>query len=106
GSSTAGVRGGGCTNEGVHLCRARLSWISRVLLHGLLPSLLPGAHIRPTVRATGRSPRLQGGIVDQDLEAMTREQLIAEARRLRGGIRAHPGRSGHGLGWDRPALLG
>jgi hypothetical protein len=28
-----------------------------------------------------------GGVVDEDLEAMTREQLIAEARRLRGEMR-------------------
>lgn len=27
--------------------------------------------------------------MDEDLEAMTREQLIAEARRLRAGIRTH-----------------
>jgi len=44
--------------------------------------------------------------VDQDLEAMTREQLIAEARRLRVGIRAHRDSSGHELCWHHPALWG
>ena len=44
--------------------------------------------------------------MDQDLEAMTREQLIAEARRLRVGIRAHRDSSGHELCWHHPALWG
>src|SRR5262245_60686992 len=48
----------------------------------------------------------QGGIVDADLEAMTREQLIAEARRLRGGIRGHRDSTGHALCWHHPALWG
>src|SRR5919197_2760792 len=37
---------------------------------------------------------------------MTREQLIAEARRLRAGIRAHRDSSGHALCWHHPALWG
>lgn len=45
-----------------------------------------------------------GGIVDEDLEAMTRKQLIGEARRLRAGIRAHRDSTGHGLCWHHPAL--
>jgi len=48
----------------------------------------------------------QGGIVDEDLEAMTREQLLAEARRLRAGIRAHRDSTGHALCWHHPALWG
>jgi hypothetical protein len=44
--------------------------------------------------------------VDEDLEAMTREQLIAEARRLRAGIRAHRDSTGHALCWHHPALWG
>ena len=44
--------------------------------------------------------------MDQDLEAMTREQLIAEARRLRAGIRAHRDSTGHALCWHHPALWG
>jgi len=35
--------------------------------------------------------------VDEDLKAVTREQLIAEARRLRAGIRAHRDSTGHAL---------
>jgi hypothetical protein len=42
--------------------------------------------------------------VDEDLKAMTRDELIAEARRLRAGIRAHRDSSGHTLGWHHPAL--
>jgi len=44
--------------------------------------------------------------VDADLEAMSREQLIAEARRLRQGIRKHRDSSGHDLCWHHPALWG
>jgi len=44
--------------------------------------------------------------VDEDLEAMTREQLIAEARRLRAGIRTHRDSTGHALCWHHPALWG
>jgi hypothetical protein len=44
--------------------------------------------------------------VDEDLEAMTREQLIAEARLLRAGIRMHRDSNGHALCWHHPALWG
>jgi len=44
--------------------------------------------------------------VDADLDAMTREQLIAEVRRLRAGIRGHRDSTGHALCWHHPALLG
>ena len=44
--------------------------------------------------------------MDEDLEAMTREQLIAEARRLRAGIRTHRDSTGHALCWHHPALWG
>jgi hypothetical protein len=44
--------------------------------------------------------------MDEDLEAMTREQLVAEAKRLRAGIRAHRDSSGHELCWHHPALWG
>lgn len=44
--------------------------------------------------------------IDADLEAMSREQLAAEARRLRAGIRAHRDATGHGLCWHHPALWG
>lgn len=45
-------------------------------------------------------------MLDTDLEAMSREQLIAEARKLREGIRKHRDCSGHELCWHHPALWG
>ena len=47
-----------------------------------------------------------GGLVDDDLNLMNREQLIAEARRLRAGIRAHRDSTGQELCWHHPALWG
>lgn len=44
--------------------------------------------------------------MDQDLDRMSREELIAEARRLREGIRKHRDRSGQELSWYHPALWG
>lgn len=44
--------------------------------------------------------------MDEDLDRMTREQLIAEARRLRAGIREHRDSSGHELCWHHPQLWG
>lgn len=45
-------------------------------------------------------------MIDDDLDAMSREELIAEARRLRAGIREHRDQSGHGLCWHHPKLWG
>lgn len=45
-------------------------------------------------------------MIDDDLEAMDRAALIAEARRLRDGIRAHRDTSMHALCWHHPALWG
>lgn len=42
--------------------------------------------------------------MDEDLEGMTREQLIAEATRLRQGIREHRDSSQHELCWHHPGL--
>ena len=42
--------------------------------------------------------------MDDDLTAFSREQLIAEARRLRAGIRAHRDSTGHELCWHHPDL--
>jgi hypothetical protein len=42
--------------------------------------------------------------MDEDLMAMTREQLIEEVRKLRQGIRSHRDSSGHDLCWYHPAL--
>jgi hypothetical protein len=44
--------------------------------------------------------------MDEDLIALTREELIAEVRRLRAGIRAHRDSSGEELCWHHPALWG
>jgi hypothetical protein len=44
--------------------------------------------------------------MDDDLEALTREQLVREVARLRAGIRAHRDGTGHDLCWHHPALWG
>jgi hypothetical protein len=44
--------------------------------------------------------------MDQDLYQMSRDQLIAELKKLRAGIRAHRDSSGHELCWYHPALWG
>jgi hypothetical protein len=44
--------------------------------------------------------------MDEDLEAMSREQLMDEVRKLRRGIRAHRDSSGHELCWHHPRLWG
>ena len=44
--------------------------------------------------------------MDVDLEQMTHEQLIAEVKKLRHGIREHRDSSGHDLCWHHPALWG
>lgn len=42
--------------------------------------------------------------MDDDLEPMTREQLVAEVRKLRAGIRAHRDATAHELCWHHPRL--
>ena len=42
--------------------------------------------------------------MDADLEGMSRDQLLAEAKRLRQGIRQHRDSTGHELCWHHPAL--
>lgn len=44
--------------------------------------------------------------MDEDLEGMSREGLVAEVRRLRAGIREHRDSSMHELCWHHPALWG
>ena len=44
--------------------------------------------------------------MDDDVGRMTREELMAEVRRLRSGIRAHRDSTGHELCWHHPALWG
>jgi RimJ/RimL family protein N-acetyltransferase len=43
---------------------------------------------------------------DDDLDGMSREQLLAEVKKLRQGIRAHRDSTGQGLCWHHPALWG
>ena len=45
-------------------------------------------------------------MIDQDLGTLSREELAAEVRRLRAGIRAHRDSSGHELCWHHPQLWG
>jgi hypothetical protein len=42
--------------------------------------------------------------MDEDLNELTREQLIDEVKRLRAGIRTHRDSSGHELCWHHPDL--
>jgi hypothetical protein len=44
--------------------------------------------------------------MDDDLEQMSREQLVTEVRKLRRGIRQHRDSSLHELCWHHPALWG
>lgn len=42
--------------------------------------------------------------MDEDIDKMSREQVNAEVRKLRAGIRAHRDSTGHELCWHHPAL--
>lgn len=42
----------------------------------------------------------------QDLDGLTREELQAEVKKLRDGIRGHRDGTGHDLCWHHPALWG
>ena len=42
--------------------------------------------------------------MDDDLQALDRESLIAEVKRLRAGIRQHRDATGHDLCWHHPDL--
>jgi hypothetical protein len=44
--------------------------------------------------------------VDDDLDGLSRDALIAEVKRLRAGIREHRDASGHDLCWHHPQLWG
>jgi hypothetical protein len=44
--------------------------------------------------------------MDEDLNTMTRDQLIAEVQKLRDGIRRHRDTSLHDLSWYHPQLWG
>jgi hypothetical protein len=84
------------------------SWGRSLLHHGAIRPF----PFNPAVSVPGRWPRRDdgqnssGGRVDDDLDAMSREQLIAEAKKLREGIRAHRDSTGQELCWHHPALWG
>lgn len=42
--------------------------------------------------------------MDEDLDGLGRDELLAEVKRLRAGIRAHRDSSGHDLCWHHPQL--
>jgi hypothetical protein len=44
--------------------------------------------------------------MDDDLEGLSREELIIEVKRLRAGIRQHRDSTGHDLCWHHPNLWG
>ncbi len=44
--------------------------------------------------------------MDEDLDGMSRDQLIAEVLKLRRGIREHRDSTLHGLCWHHPELWG
>jgi hypothetical protein len=46
------------------------------------------------------------GNMDDDLEELTRDELVAEVKRLRAGIRRHRESTGHELCWHHPQLWG
>ena len=43
-------------------------------------------------------------MADEDLEQLTRDELLAEVKRLRAGIRRHRDSTGHELCWHHPEL--
>jgi hypothetical protein len=43
-------------------------------------------------------------MLDSDLDAMSRDDLIAEVKKLRAGIRTHRDSTGHELCWHQPDL--
>jgi hypothetical protein len=45
-------------------------------------------------------------MADEDLEQRTRDELLAEVKRLRAGIRRHRDSTGHELCWHHPQLWG
>lgn len=42
--------------------------------------------------------------MDEDLDSMSREELIAQVMRLRKGVREHRDSTGHALCWHHPQL--
>src|SRR4029453_564437 len=53
-----------------------------------------------------RGPLASEPVMDDDLDALSRVQLILEVKRLRAGIREHRDSTGHELCWHHPKLWG
>jgi hypothetical protein len=51
-------------------------------------------------------PLIEEEWMDEDLQTLNRNELMAEVKRLRAGIRAHRNSSGHALCWHHPQLWG
>jgi hypothetical protein len=71
---------------------------------------MPGGTALARTQAARRLPSAsdegdrEEGSRDQDLHGLSREELIAEVKRLRTGIRAHRDSTGHELCWHHPQL--
>jgi len=48
----------------------------------------------------------RGGMMDDDLDLMPRDRLVAEVRKLRDGVRRHRDSTLQDLCWHHPALWG
>jgi hypothetical protein len=44
--------------------------------------------------------------MDEDVERLTRDELVLEVKRLRAGIRRHRDSTAHALCWHHPELWG
>lgn len=81
--------------------------------HSISSQVIDDGYDKPSVPWVARAnanesgeETLTGGLMDDDLERMSREQLIAEVKKLRGGIREHRDSTLHKLCWHHPALWG
>jgi hypothetical protein len=75
-------------------------------ISGLSALLCPyqPAQVRWRLIMNGSSNANEVMRMDEDLEVLSRDQLIEQVRQLRAGIRAHRDSSGHDLCWHHPAL--
>jgi len=48
--------------------------------------------------------RVENVTMDDDLDQMSHDQLVAEVKRLRAGIRTHRDSTGHDLCWHHPQM--
>src|SRR5262245_1876311 len=108
----ANIRAMMTTTNGIQRTNARQAndhQIARERLNvGSMSSMRKSSLYRTSPRHYARVISLRvttkGQPMDQDLAMMSRDQLIAEVTKLRGGIRAHRDSTGHDLCWHHPAL--